>query len=451
MSDRLKHAPQVDRFSAPAKAAIDPQKIDRTGGRYGAGIIPGVSLCARGEALGHGMWIDDEFLQQIVDAANTNPKLLKSRFTHPDLCTDGMGKAVGTLENFSKVGDQVYGDLHCYSAAHDAPDGDLAGYVMNLAEEDPTNFGLSIVFSHDYQDEEDFWNENTQEVEGKDDKGNVVSRTKQFQSPDPYNVQNLPHCRLSELRAADVVDEPAANPKGLFHRENALLADGHKLIDYVLGRSSQKPALSSALAADIAPERLKSFVTKYLASAGLSLTKEADMPQSDDKVDPLAAKPADEKKKPDAQPSDAKPDMEPDGDEGTGDPTKQTADDSAADDSANKKTNCDDKSSCSEAKPDASLKEYCDAFGHEDGAKFFLEGVSFKTAQNQLVTSLRAQLKDRDDKLAAFAKLGVEPVGFTPGEDKLRDKSNGETKKTGNEPVDNRAAFAAAIAKPEAK
>lgn len=446
MSDRLKHAPKVDRFSAPIKAAIDPQKIDRTGGRYGAGVIPGVSLCARGEALGHGMWIDDDFLQQIVEAAETNPKLLKSRFTHPDLCTDGMGKAVGTIENCSKVGDQVYGDLHCYSAAHDAPNGDLAGYIMNLAEEDPTNFGLSIVFSHDYQDEEDFWNENTKEVEGKDEKGNVVSRTKQFQSPDPLNVQNLPHCRLSELRAADVVDEPAANPKGLFHRENALLADGHALIDFVLGRSTEKPALSSALAADIAPERLKSFVSKYLAQAGLSLTKGNAMPQPDAKVDPLAAKPEDEKKKDDAKPSDAKPDMEPDGDEGSGDPAKQNADDSA-----DKKTKCDDKSKCSEAKPDASLKEYCDAFGHEAGAKFFLEGVSFKAAQNQLVTSLRSQVKERDEKLAAFAKLGVDPVGFTAGEDKQRDKSNGATQKPTEGPVDNRAAFAAAIAKTEAK
>ena len=448
MSDRLKHAPKVDRFSAPAKAAIDPQKIDRTGGRYGAGIIPGVSLCARGEARGHGMWIDDEFLQQIVDAAETNPKLLKSRFTHPDLCTDGMGKAVGTLQNFSKVGDQVYGDLHCYSAAHDAPDGDLAGYVMNLAEEDPTNFGLSIVFSHDYQDEADFAIEHGAEWI-QTDEGKQLSLVG-FQSPDPLNVKGLIHCRINDLRAADVVDEPAANPKGLFHRENALLADGHKLIDYVLGRSTEKPALSSALAADIAPERLKSFVSKYLAQAGLSLTKGAEMPQPDAKVDPLAAKPEDEKKKPDAKPSDAKPDMEPDGDEGSGDPTKQNADDSAGDDSADKKTKCDDKSSCSEAKPDASLKEYCEAFGHEAGAKFFLEGVSFKAAQNQLVTSLRAQVKERDEKLAAFAKLGVDPVGFTAGEDKQRDKSNGATQNPTDGPVDNRAAFAAAIAKPTA-
>jgi len=450
MSARLKNAPKVDRFSAPVKAAIDPQKIDRTGGRYGAGIIPGVSLCARGEALGHGMWIDEEFLQQIADAAETNPKLLKSRFTHPDLCSDGMGKAVGTIEGVKKVGDQVYGDLHCYAAAHDAPDGDLAGYVMNVADEDPTNFGLSIVFSHDWQQEEDFWDANTKVIEGKDDKGNVVSTTKKFQSPDPLNVQNLPHCRLSELRAADVVDEPAANPKGLFHRENALLADGHKLIDYVLGRSSEKPALSSALAVDIAPERLKSFVTKYLAQAGLSLTKGAEMPQSNAvaksilaEVDPVAAKPEDEKKKPDAKPSESQHDMEPDGDEGPGGPQKQNTDDSAENDSANK------KSSCSEAKPDASLKEYCDAFGHEAGAKFFLEGVSFKAAQNQLLTSLRAQLKDRDEKLAAFAKLGVDPVGFTPGVDKERDKNETSASAKSEAPVDNRAAFAAAIAKPE--
>ena len=113
------------------------------------------------------------------------------------------------------------------------------------------------------------------------------------------------------------------------------------------------------------------------------------------------------------------------------------------DDSASKA----DKSKCS-SKPDAELSEYCEAFGHENGAKYFLAGTSFKDAQTKEVASLRAALKERDEKLAAFAKAGVDPVAFTAASDKKRDESNSaESLKTQAE-IDNRAAFAAANAKP---
>ena len=44
---------------AKADNAIDP-----TGGNFGAGIIRGFAVITRGEALGHGFWIDTKFVRQ---------------------------------------------------------------------------------------------------------------------------------------------------------------------------------------------------------------------------------------------------------------------------------------------------------------------------------------------------------------------------------------------------
>lgn len=418
---KLREAPKVDRLDAKP----DPKgqaRVDREGGRYGAGVITGASLCSRGEALGHYMWVDQVMLQQIVDLSPADPKFLKSRFTHPDWCSDGMGKGLGTIDNLKLVGDQVYGDLHFYAAAHVAPDGDLATYVMNLADEDPVNFGLSIVFSHDWVAEDEFEEEHTKTIEAKDDQGNVVTTRRQFQSPDPNNVENLPHARIAEMRAADVVDEPAANPNGLFHRENEVLQDGGKLIEFILGKSTEAPKLSSALGVDVAPERLKSFVSKYLAKAGLSISQAKDGAMPDPTKKPTGEVPPEELKKEEKA-------SEPE--------NKDDKPDEPADAEDNDDDSADDKSKCS--KPDAELSEYCAAFGHEAGAKYFLEGKSFKAAQNEHIKALTAENEEAKKKLAAFATAGVDPVKFSAAADPKRE--GGETSASGQ--VDNRAMFTA--------
>src|SRR5580698_1939845 len=69
--------------------------VDRTGGDYGAGIIRGFAVVSRGEALGHDVWLDDVFLSQVANAINSSRSGRKSRFTHPSLSSDGLGKFLG--------------------------------------------------------------------------------------------------------------------------------------------------------------------------------------------------------------------------------------------------------------------------------------------------------------------------------------------------------------------
>ena len=428
MAKRLTKPSTLDRVPRRSLAEVkeDPPKSDPKGGVFGAGFLPRVSLCTRGEALGHGFWIDGVMLQQIVEQMQALGRI-KSRFTHPDLCSDGMGKALGIVTNGVLEGDQALGDLSFYENAHHAPDGDLAGYVLGLQAEDPRAFGLSIVFKHDWEAEDLFVAEHTKQVELKDEAGNVVDTRTEFVSPDPLNTDNLPHARILKLYAADVVDEPAANPDGLYHRGNSLAAAGRSMLDYVLGRSTESPK-SSALG--IAPERVKEFVTRYLKDQGLSV-QPAEMgntmpkkksslmermkaffskleEEEEEKKDDKSAADDDDKK------SEADKDDEDD---------KSAADDDDEDppkkeDSEEDPKEDDPKKDDEDEEMRAGLQGFIDMFGTDRGAEYFLAGKSMVDALKAEVLKLRADVKEANRKLAVFAELGVDPVKFNAAPDK---------------------------------
>lgn len=263
--------------AAPARgiASKDLPAVERDGGDYGAGLIRGVAVCTRGEALGHGMWLDAEFVKSVALAINANKAGVKARFTHPGLSSDGMGKFLGRLKNGWLDGDVARGDLHLSETAHNTPDGDLAEYVMSLAEEDPSAFGTSIVFDHDFGAEDRFEADNT-------------DKDGSFASPDPDNVQGYPHARLSRLWADDVVDEPAANPDGLFHRGDEIAAEADGLLSYALGLSDQTPQLSQL---DVDPGRVAGFVARFLDQHGLEVVRKMEVSRMSDTTKPGAPDP----------------------------------------------------------------------------------------------------------------------------------------------------------------
>lgn len=238
-------------YRAPVARGVK-EGVDREGGLYGAGVIRGASVIARGEALGHYEWVDDVMLQQVADAIAEKEMGVKGRFAHPDMSGDGLGKALGRWTNGRVDGDRTRADLNFYSTAHDTPDGDLAGYIMRLADEDPEAFGASIAFDADIGEMDRFRAENT-------DKDGV------FKSPDKDNSGNLLHVRLAELRAADMVDEPASNPDGLFHRGDELVCDADALMAYVFGHEGPKVAGKMF---GMHPERVREFVGRWMSRNG---------------------------------------------------------------------------------------------------------------------------------------------------------------------------------------
>jgi len=267
---RLKSAAEIaiappEFFRAPVSKS-KTLRVDRTGGYDGAGVIHGASVITRGEAEGHYMWIDNEFNAAVAKQLDAAKRGVKMRFTHPSLSGDGLGSFLGRAMDAKQVGDQVTADLHFSQTAHNTPDGDLANYVMDLAENDPEAFGMSIVFRHD-RGAEDKHTANNENEDGD------------FTSPDPANKSNLPHARLQSLKAVDVVDSPAANPSGLFHRGQELAEEAESLARFALGLTGERPATNHF---SLDAERLASFTTRFLDQHGLAISrKEKQMTEQD--------------------------------------------------------------------------------------------------------------------------------------------------------------------------
>ncbi|HMT19629.1 MAG TPA: hypothetical protein PKE20_00030 [Promineifilum sp.] len=163
-------------------------------------IIYGVSAMQAVEALGHRLMVDHTTLRQFVELGNAARNGLKSRFTHPGLSADGLGKHLGPMRNFRVVGDKAIGDLYLSESAARSPSGDLRAYVESLAAEDPESFGMSVVV-----DGKRVWVLNDGSEHPDDGSG------KPADARDKY-----PTLRVVAAHAVDAVDEPAANRDGLF-------------------------------------------------------------------------------------------------------------------------------------------------------------------------------------------------------------------------------------------
>jgi hypothetical protein len=242
-------------FRAPISRGGEP-RVDREGGYRQAGIIRGVSVITAGEALGHSLWIDQVTLSQVESQINQTHHGIKSRFTHPSMSGDGLGKHVARVRDAELSGNQVLADQHMLASSHKTPDGDLGEYLMSLAEEDPTSYGLSIAFQHDSEAMDQFQVQH--------------SADGQFRSPDPLNVNHYPHVRIAAggLVAADSVDEPAANSAGLFHRAGDPAIDADALAAYALGLNNNPPETTQF---GLDPDRVRGFMTRFLSSRNLEV------------------------------------------------------------------------------------------------------------------------------------------------------------------------------------
>lgn len=336
--------------------------VDREGGRYGFGMVSGVSVITRGEALGHELWIDADFLSDTTAGINATDRGLKARFTHPGLSSDGLGSMLGKVHDAKTVGDRVIGDLHFIESATHTPDGDLAAYVMQLAEDAPEDFGVSIVFDQDEAASDLHTFENTQGG--------------RFVSPDEENKNNFRHARMMALRAADVVDSPAANPDGLFHRKQEIAQEAESLLSFALGLSDERPQTACF---DVDAGRLSAAVQRFLSRHSLQIVKAGDLMATATVAEPETA-PAPQ-------------------------PTRQ---DFAAE-----------------------CKRFILAFGAK-GGEWYADGKTFAECQEMTIEDLQKQLAAKDETIESLQKriaavdLGEKsPVGSADGTSQERGRQHG--------------------------
>ncbi len=229
----------------------NPTRVDRE-----QRVIYGVSAAQAVEALGHGLMLDAKTLQQIVDLGNATKNGVKSRYTHPGLSSDGMGKQLGRMKNFRVEGDKAIGDLHLYESASRTPSGDLAGHVMDLADEDGAAFGMSIVAEGSR-----VWTlADGTEVSTDDEDGRPKDA-----------MTDLPVFRVTALDAVDVVDEPAANRDGLF---SSALWGTNQLAESMFGNFDELLAQAGMTPQQAWGYALKYFDARQVDLKGMSMQNE---------------------------------------------------------------------------------------------------------------------------------------------------------------------------------
>jgi hypothetical protein len=130
-------------------------------------VINGVILAEEGPFKSEGRGeFDRKAIRSIVKMGNEKTGGLKSRFSHPTLSDDGLGKHLGRMKNLradtvlrqagtDESGKTLMkemliarGDLYLDQTALQEPPGGgkpLGQYVMDLAESDPEAFGTSLV------------------------------------------------------------------------------------------------------------------------------------------------------------------------------------------------------------------------------------------------------------------------------------------------------------------
>lgn len=184
---------RANHANAAAGAAKRSLQVDRTGD----GSIRGVSLARLGPALGHGFELDATSLAQIAALAGG----AKARWTHGEMCADGIGTHLGRFSapRLSPDGLGVDADFtFSPNAPHVQPEGlavDARTFLLDAAEREPDTLGLSVVL-------DGLTLEDLVDAEGKpmlDAQG------------DPRRA-----ARVTGIPRADFTGDPASNPAGLF-------------------------------------------------------------------------------------------------------------------------------------------------------------------------------------------------------------------------------------------
>ena len=185
-------------------------------------LFKGISVITAGPALGHGMVIDADTLEQVVQAGNDlgQVKVLSDH-------SSSVSNIIGYLENFTLDGGRVRADLTLFES-HEG-----FAYFSELIATLPGQIGFSISFSG-------------------------VPRV----ADDETRLANV-----STLYSVDLVTTPAANPTGVYSAR----VDTHKSLNMETSVKESAPVIEAAPVTPAAPE------TKFAEPALSDLSAKLDV------------------------------------------------------------------------------------------------------------------------------------------------------------------------------
>lgn len=242
-------------FAAGELAANLPrmERVDAEGE-----ILYGVQITLEGEAKGHGIFLDRAFCEAVAAQGNATGDVgLKVRYGHPAMCSDAIGTELARAKNFRVVDVErtidgknvtcagVIADIHLLKSAHAAPQGDIAQHVLEVAAEDPSQFGQSIVFTYnDWKVKDKDGNDHSYNEEvakpykewcesevGKS--ASIEARWKKFNKLESdwekKSADGKVYAVLGKLHGTDFTDTPAATD-GIFSTET-LAEEAEQMLD----------------------------------------------------------------------------------------------------------------------------------------------------------------------------------------------------------------------------
>lgn len=238
--------------------------------------VKNVAVCTMGEAKGHGVYLDSEFIDEVVSQGNEKNHGLKARFGHPSMCSTALGTYLGTFKNFHRDGDIARADLHISKEANNSPNGRLGDYVMGMAENAPESFGTSICFTPG-------------DTYRLDENGEKVY-SYEFETMSEGLSDEL-YIELASLHGCDAVDEPAAND-GLFSGETIAGQLEVFFQDYpeVFEKLSASPEILDAISKY--GKNVNQFIEAYqerLATQTITKTKDHKVTEDENKEEEVVA------------------------------------------------------------------------------------------------------------------------------------------------------------------
>ncbi len=208
-----------------------PSEVD-----HEKGIISGALVVTEGEAQGHGVWLESEFVDAVIEQGNNPKNGLKARFGHPNMCSTALGTFLGRWKNFRRdtvtrndgsKASAARADLFLSASAKETPNGDLFDYVLSMAEKEGDMFGTSIVFTPGPEYKRTKSGKKVTHVWRRDEDGEKLRNedgTARFKWVDEKGKEHDPkddpivdryYATCAKLHACDAVDDPAAND-GMF-------------------------------------------------------------------------------------------------------------------------------------------------------------------------------------------------------------------------------------------
>ena len=393
-----------------------------------AGVIHGVGVVTMGEAKGHGVHLDSEFLDDTVRLGNEKTRQgLKMRFGHPNMCSTALGTLWGRAKHFRRVGDIVYADAFGSNTAKKTPHGDLYSYVFDLAESDPDAFGTSIVFTPGnlYRRDQETGEKAYRRIRYSDfgvevwyewaESGDRLSRD------DESNLSEEIYVEIKELHADDFVDDPAAN-EGLFS-QSSIAAEVTRHLD---ANPDQVRALldnKDLLASVFGRPEMEQFVLRYTEYAKTTNTQpneETPMDGETEQETPEETPPAETPAEP-TEPQE--PATEPENGSGEESTTEPGAESPA--DGGEPEPGAESPAETATQTDTIDREEFaraCDEFGPTIAAEAFKDGGGFEQAQAAYIQSLESENAELRKKAKATRGERGGEFSADPGEGNQKKK-----------------------------